>query len=387
MRKAIFLSKCCAIAFLTALGFGQASPAGWKGTIAVENGVKTIKNPAAPLYGEFAFDLQEELSIGGDPTKENYYFPGSALLSVDRDGRFYVADLRNRRVMMYAPSGEFIRQIGRQGQGPGEYAYPGRVFIDSEGNAMVYSGRELVCFGKDGTFIKKISIKIFLSQAVLGPGGTLIGRTQPGRGPEGPKHQLVQVGADGEHFKTIVEFRGEFRASQTAIIVHAYSNFLSFTGLSPDSFVYGFPDDYRLVIADAEGKTILAMTKNEKPKSISNRERAETKKSGIYALIGTNDKMLRDEDFPDHRPFFGWIFSDDAGHIYVARTRSILEQDAPWEIDVFSKDGFYLYHMSWPAFPSAIQSGCWYEVRTDKDSGEVFIVRSRIKNWTSMKTR
>jgi hypothetical protein len=39
----------------------------WKGTISTENGVKVVKNPAKPLCGTFAFDLEEDLKIGGDP--------------------------------------------------------------------------------------------------------------------------------------------------------------------------------------------------------------------------------------------------------------------------------------------------------------------------------
>ena len=111
-----------------------------------------------------------------------------------------------------------------------------------------------------------------------------------------------------------------------------------------------------------------------------------TRKSGIWATIGTNDKTLRDGDFPEHRPFFRRIWTDDLGRIYVARGRSVLDKDAPAEIDVFSKNGFYLYRMAWRTFPSEIKGGCLYEIRTDKDSDEYFVVRSRIKNWSAMKT-
>jgi hypothetical protein len=68
------------------------------------------------------------------------------------------------------------------------------------------------------------------------------------------------------------------------------------------------------------------------------------------------------------------------------RAGSILEKTAPKEVDVFSKDGIYLYIMTWPAFPSAIKNGCLYEVREDKETGEYTIIRSRIKNWERMKT-
>jgi hypothetical protein len=90
--------------------------------------------------------------------------------------------------------------------------------------------------------------------------------------------------------------------------------------------------------------------------------------------------------FPDHRPFFRVILNDDAGRFYVVRLNSILERDAPSPIDVFSKDGIYLYRMTWAFLPAAIKHGCLYEVRTDKETGEVRIVRHRIENWSQMAT-
>ena len=380
---------CIVFAMLQAvviLAVDQASPPGWKGTIATENGVKVVKNPGQPLYGEFSFALQEDLSIGGDPVKEDYYFPQGAALSIEKAGNLYVRDFGNGRVMMYDSAGKFIRQLGRRGQGPGEYQYPSDVFFDADGNPMVYSTRELVRFGKDGAFNKKVPIKAFVSPAILGPGNTLIGRTQPGPGPGGPMHRLLLSGANGEVLRTIAEYRGEFNESQTAILIHAYSNNLALAPLTPETFVYGFPEDYRLHVAEAEGRTVLTIAVEERPLPISGKERTEIKKKGASISIATNDNTIRDSDFPDHRPFFVRLFTDDAGRIYVARTKSILDKDKPWEIDVFSKDGFYLYRMSWPSFPSAIQGGCWYGVRTDKDSGEYFVVRSKIKNWSAMKT-
>ncbi|MCX6563392.1 MAG: 6-bladed beta-propeller [Candidatus Aminicenantes bacterium] len=357
----------------------------WKGTIDTENGIKVVKNPAEPLFGEFAFELEEDLAIGGDPTKENAYFPRGGGLSVDSEGNLYVADSGNARVQMFDKTGKFVRQLGRRGQGPGEYSFPSRVLFDPDGNPCVWAGSEIICFGKDGYFKKKIQFKTFLNASVFGTKGTIIGTTQPGRGPDGPKYTLIQLDAEGAPLRTIAEYRGEFKKSQTAIIIHAYSNRIAFESLTTDSFVYGFSQDYRLHIADGEGKTLLAITCEEKPISITGKEKAETKKNGVYAWIGTNDKTLNDDGFPDYRPYFRRIFTDDTGRIYIARTGSILEKDAPARIDVFSKDGYFLYKMSWRTFPSVIQAGYFYQVREDKETNEYQIVRFRIKNWERMK--
>jgi hypothetical protein len=42
--------------------------AGWKGTIDTKGGIKIIRNPAEPLYGEFHFILQG-LAHGGRQTR------------------------------------------------------------------------------------------------------------------------------------------------------------------------------------------------------------------------------------------------------------------------------------------------------------------------------
>lgn len=60
---------------------GQAGKTTWKGTVTTENGVKFVKNPAGPLYGDFAFDLKEDLRLGGDPEKEASYFPKGAMVT------------------------------------------------------------------------------------------------------------------------------------------------------------------------------------------------------------------------------------------------------------------------------------------------------------------
>ena len=47
----------------------------WKGKIETEDGVKVIKNPPEPLYGEIDFELEEDLVLGSEKD-ENYMFSG-----------------------------------------------------------------------------------------------------------------------------------------------------------------------------------------------------------------------------------------------------------------------------------------------------------------------
>ena len=371
----------------------QSQKPGWKGKIETENGVKVIRNPAEPLYGEFAFDLEEDLRIGGDPTAESTYFPNGFAVRVrpDEKGNLYVVDQWTKRVLLFDPNGKLIRLIGRQGQGPGEYQLPRDVFIGG-GQIYVYGIREMVIFAPDGTFLRKVNLKTFLSRAILGPGGSLIGTLQPSA-LDGFKQNLVQLDSKGTMVRTIAEYKGECADNPKGMVSHWYSSEIAFTPLTADSFAYGYSAEYKIWISDGEGKSVVVLTKEEKPAPISGKEKDETRKEGGYfAWFGIGSKKPADSIiFPDHRPYFSFVRgafqNDDRGRLYVVRLVSILEKEGPYPIDVFSKDGIYLYRMSWPFIPAAIERGAMYRVLTDEDTGECFIVRYKIKNWADDEIR
>jgi hypothetical protein len=63
------------------------SEANWKAVVETVDGVRTVKNPATSKYGEFAFELAEDLAIG-DEANEAYLFSRGAMLSIDDTGAF-----------------------------------------------------------------------------------------------------------------------------------------------------------------------------------------------------------------------------------------------------------------------------------------------------------
>ena len=359
---------------------------GWKAVVEVVDGVKTIRNPEIPRYGTFTFDLAEDLVIGQEKD-EAYFFPQSAFVNVDGEGRFYICDVGNRRVQVYDRNGAYIKTLGRQGQGPGEYTYPMGVFFDSPGDVYINSGPRLVVFGPEGIFKKNILLKTFLSGFMLGPGGTIVGRTQPNiREEGGPKNKLLQLGSDGEILRTIATYPVN-GASPGQVLYHWYAGQIAFCPRSYDSFFYGFSLDYTIHAVDGDGRELFAFSKTEENKGISGQEADLTRESGIFAWYGAGDPKTAPLDLPDHRPFFTRFYSDDDGRLYVVRFRPITEKDVKTsEIDVFSKDGTYLYRMTWPFVPQVIKEGFLYEVRQDEEVGLTKIIRHRIKNWEDFRT-
>ncbi|MCP4726163.1 MAG: 6-bladed beta-propeller [bacterium] len=107
------------------------------------------------LWGdESEVGLELIKKIGDDESKgDNYLFYNPFDMTKDSEGNLYILDSRNCRIQVFDKDGEFIRTIGREGQGPGEILES--VCIDIEPASNIYvndplNGR-IQIFNSDGT--------------------------------------------------------------------------------------------------------------------------------------------------------------------------------------------------------------------------------------------
>ena len=60
---------------LVCSGYGQDKPV-WKGKIEYKDGVKIVKNPREPLFGEITFELEKDLVIGNEEDENQAFYSG-----------------------------------------------------------------------------------------------------------------------------------------------------------------------------------------------------------------------------------------------------------------------------------------------------------------------
>src|ERR671934_991862 len=91
-------------------------------------------------------------------------------LSVDRQGRLYVADTLNFRIQVFDSSGEVVKTIGTQGDGPGHFNRAKGVGVDGDGHIYVAdtSFNNFQIFDGDG------SLLLFIGGTGTGPGEFLL---------------------------------------------------------------------------------------------------------------------------------------------------------------------------------------------------------------------
>lgn len=119
-------------------------------------------------FGDFsAIDLKHEIPLDSIVerteiirfTSDSNLIIGSIKAILEsRDNLFVVAD---NQILQFTKAGEFIRQIGKQGKGPGEYLSPQALEVDEANRqiyVMDYFGRKMLVYGFDGSFDKKFDL-------------------------------------------------------------------------------------------------------------------------------------------------------------------------------------------------------------------------------------
>jgi len=81
---------------------------------------------------------------------------------MDSKRNFIIADgWRLNSVWIFSPEGHFIKKLGQQGQGPGEYATPEKLAVNAEGDILVtdYMRRRIIFYDRDYRYEREILVK------------------------------------------------------------------------------------------------------------------------------------------------------------------------------------------------------------------------------------
>ncbi len=134
----------------------------WGAPAAVAAGaVAEAKDP----YTSRIVPAQQQIGTSGTPGKAPGQFTFPRAVTVDGQGKIYVADSGNNRIQVFNPDGSFLRQWGStckldtkegcQGDGRGQFNEPWGIAVDAEGSVYVSDtwNHRIQKFDKDGKFV------------------------------------------------------------------------------------------------------------------------------------------------------------------------------------------------------------------------------------------
>ncbi len=117
------------------------------------DGVKHVLNPATPPNDEATVTPKQLWHLGADedaPIEELFGYVTQVL--VDEELNSYLLDAQLNEIRVFSPDGEFLRNIGRNGEGPGEFRNARQIFFLPEnrlGVAQMMPSR-IAVLGREG---------------------------------------------------------------------------------------------------------------------------------------------------------------------------------------------------------------------------------------------
>jgi hypothetical protein len=315
-----------------------------------------VKLAGRPVHAGVA-TLVPEISIGEVEGADEYMFGEVSELAVAADGSIYVYDRQVPALRKYDARGKFVRNIGRRGQGPGEYLNAGGLAIGRDGRLYLWdtgnwrinvytaagepAGQIATPSGASGSFSLTATRALTIDTA-----GLLYFR-KPSfmRMSDGPRReQFVRLRSDGTVVDTIdVPILDVEERSLTATNANSRTSApIPFTPqptsvLSPHGyFVTGFPNRYavdlRIPPAGSRaqwrpGQPVISLRRNIAPLPVSAEERAETKKR--------TEEMLRrvdpnwswgGNDIPRVMPYFTGLRVGADGRVWVPLINEVVRR-------------------------------------------------------------
>jgi 6-bladed beta-propeller len=334
----------------------SASAAGtWAGKDVTKDGVVHVMNPATPAGGAATIKPQELWRVGGD--EEGVIFGVIRDAAVDDAGNVYLLDVQLNQVHVFDRDGKFVRDIGREGEGPGEFRRPSSLFLTPDGKIAIVQSMP-------GKFI------------LLTPDGLPGGELHAPTPPDGGMQMFFDAGRAG---KSIVLGTREFKRGEGSFTETRSLKLLSATGeprativsqtdtrdmanMSFDEKKLGTPiwtasadgrlyvsndfDAYRIERYDADGK-LDRVIEREYPHRARSKEEMEDNKPQIRFRTSQGTQSPDTQASPTDRDVLR-MFARDDGSLWVLSSRGALDckKGTLVTLDVFDRDGHFAQSMS-----------------------------------------
>ena len=338
MRKYFQIVFILSILINTAFSGQKAE---WKGTIKEEDGVTVVYNPQDPIYKNNIFNIEEELSIERKSTKpKEEMFQNIVSLVIDDTNNIYILDKKAANIKIFNKDGNFLKIIGRRGEGPGEFVRPENVALSPNNELYVYdSGRFTIqVFSIDGKFKRQIPFSMLLFE---GPKFTSNGEILASHGviAENPKFALKKFNNEMESVFTYTSIP-MLKLPKVNIFVFTFDFDLKWEVGPKSEIVWGVMTSpkYELFVHDEDGKYIKKITKEFTPIELTKAEYKKFMKKW-FGKIPTSKQfdLIIPRNYP---PFQGFIL-DEEGRIFVHRFVEV-EKSKKHYFDVFDEEGKYI---------------------------------------------
>ena len=389
-----FRSRSALVAVaLAACSTADGAPGARATVDTLPSGALSITSPGPTAWRDSAdaWRIVEDLRIeGADGSPGELADPQS--IAVDDAGRLYVADQSPTVVKLFGADGRFIRTIGREGAGPGEF---GTAIIAVKGDRLVVhdptSTARTSVFDTAGTFLKSWTSSCCYWAPIGIDRAGLIYVPLMGRGDTTSMITYARYTMEGTLRDTVrvpllkPSQRWTVRQGKTArmSVQIPYTPQMRSTLDPAGGVLYGWSGEYRIVRSLTGRDTAQLFGREWNPEPVPEEmRRAEVEKMIAANKQNMDETLLRNSfpigEVPSTAPAFSSLSADADGNRWV-RT---IGDSARTTYDVFDSTGVYLGPVTVPAALSPWGAIAWGRgtlyAAVQNDEGMPAIVRYRI---------
>lgn len=133
--KSIMLKHCLiTMLIMLTVAVAIAEEQVWTGDNNTNNSISTIENPGDPIEPLRMIHCEELWRVGGDDEVADAPLGFITDIEIDREGQMYLLDSSFSCIHIFDPTGHWLRSIGRQGDGPGEFTRAEKFLILPKGD-------------------------------------------------------------------------------------------------------------------------------------------------------------------------------------------------------------------------------------------------------------
>lgn len=389
MRRTVIIFSI----FVLCLTFACNKKSDSEASVEIIDGIEYVHNTETPLNPDKSVVFEEELSIGGE---EYDMLSRPMLYMVDKEGRIFVSDMQDQAIKVFDTNGDFIQTIGRQGEGPGEFASVGRMTFLPDGRLMVTDSRmnRLSLFDREGTYIDSLHWTERLGRVYYATNEDCVMTVYEipeGKDPlERRKLFIKKFDFEGNEILNFGEFQTEKMKIQTestsgggtmmfGISVPHSPQSIFIADQTRQLLYHCVNDAYLIEIFDREGKVIRKIDRPYEALPFTGEDAKKFRSQYENSRNEGLKKMVQGMSMPAIKTVTPQMRVDDSGNLWVETHEEKEEGDRTLTAqDIFNPDGFYEAKVWVDVKPEMFVNGKMYRFHTDEETGYRYVKRYRV---------
>jgi 6-bladed beta-propeller len=349
-------------------------------------GVTYVHNPATPLHPERNVTFEEELTFKDkDETGEiRLYKPG--WYTVDSRGNVYIEDDSDMAIKVFDPRGKYVRTIGRQGSGPGEFARIGNLAVLPDGRLLVtdFEARRTSLFSPEGQFLSSFQWKKFFSRVHLATDSSYAVNEMV-LSEDTRELWVKTIDFDGNE---VLSF-GKFSYPEMKMLRQGEMMFSTSVPWSPASVFAGdqkrqwlyhcLNEKYVIEVYNQKGKLFRRIDRPYEPMSVTDEDINRIKSEYADRPDSPFARLAKQIELPKLKTVTDRMIVDSDGNLWVRTNEEKREGEQKLTaFDVFDSKGFYTTRVWLDFVPQFFPDGKMYRDVEDEQTGLRQIKRYRV---------